>query len=101
MIPMGYIVMCAPKKKATAQYFAPLAYGKDGQPDPTMLLSHRGATLFTTEDRAWDALRDTLTAATEQGHIWPANNHFGVIKVFADPYNGAGPGTLDNPRDLP
>lgn len=37
---MGYIVMSAPLRKEAPEWFAPLAYGKDGEIAPDQLLRH-------------------------------------------------------------
>lgn len=86
----GYIVMCAPKKKHGAEFFAPLAYGigEDvDEPGPDMLLRDRGATLFDTQEDAQAALKDTLTRATAAGHFWPKNYQYAVTTVYAKPSN--------------
>lgn len=85
----GYIVMCAPKKKHGADFFAPLAYGRgdDGEPGPDMLLRDRGATLFATPADAQAALKDTLMRSKAMGHEWPERYQYAVTTVYAKPSN--------------
>ena len=78
---VGYIVMCAPKKKGGAQYFEPLAYGENGEPGPDELLKGRGASLFLTRENATDALKDTLTIATTAGYKWPKKHEFMICEI--------------------
>lgn len=70
---MGYIVMSAnlPKNGASPKFFAPLSYGRNGEPSPEQLLRRGRATLFESQDEAIKAVNATLKRAKDEGALWP------------------------------
>ena len=80
---VGYICMVAPKKKdVTPEYWAPLSYADHpNQPGQDMLLRRGSATMFVTQQQAWDALKDTLIRSEAEGASWPGKSTFTVIEV--------------------
>ena len=87
MKPIGYIAMAAPKKrKGLVNYYTPLSYGVIRETvlgSDSMLLMERGATMFKTEGKATNALKDSLTRASTAGHLWPKSHVFVIWPVYA------------------
>ena len=68
---MGYIVMSAKLRRQGAGYerpefFAPLSYGRDGEPSPEQLLRRDRATVFDNRAAASAAINATIKAATDE-----------------------------------
>ena len=93
---MGYIVMSAPLRKERPEWFAPLAYGKDGDIAPDQLLRRGGtATMFATPAEANAAIRDTIAKARADGDKWPDKYGIYLLTVEDAPHNAevSGAGT--------
>lgn len=85
---MGYIVMSAPLRKEMPEWFAPLAYGKDGDIAPDQLLRRGGtATMFATQAAANAAIRDTIAKAKADGDKWPSKYGIYLLTVEDAPSN--------------
>ena len=90
---MGYIVMSAPLRRQGAYYerpefFAPLAYGKEGDIAPDQLLRRGGkATMFATQAAANSAIRDTIAKAKADGDKWPEKYGIYLLTVEDAPSN--------------
>ena len=88
VIRMRYIVMSAPLRKQAPEWFAPLAYGKDGEPAPEQLLRRGGrATAFKSPAEANRAIRATLAKARADGDKWPDNYGLYLLTVEDAPPN--------------
>lgn len=87
---MGYIVMSAPLSKKITEWFAPLAYGKEGDIVPDQLL-RRGqvATMFATPAAASAAIRDTIAKARANGDKWPEKYGIYLLTVEDAPSDSA------------
>lgn len=85
---MGYIVMSAPLRKKAPEWFAPLAYGRDGEIAPDQLLRRGGrATMFETPAAANAAIRATLAKARADGDKWPEKYGIYLLMVEDAPSN--------------
>ena len=85
---MGYIVMSAPLRKEMPEWFAPLAYGKEGDIAPDQLLRRGGrATMFETPAAANAAIRATLAKARADGDKWPDKYGIYLLAVEDAPSN--------------
>lgn len=79
---MPYIVVSARKSKQIAEpFFTPLAYGRDGEPAPDHLLRRERASIFSTQEQAWAALKTTLREEQEQGSTWMNKFHYAVFEA--------------------
>ena len=99
---MGYIVMSAPLRKERPEWFAPLAYGKDGDIAPDQLLRRGGtATMFATPAEANAAIRDTIAKAKADGDKWPDKYGIYLLTVEDAPSNAKvrGPTAALSPED--
>jgi len=73
---MGYIAMSAKLRRQgpgceRPEFFAPLSYGRDGEPSPEQLLRRDRATVFESRTAASTAIHATIKAATDEGATWP------------------------------
>lgn len=75
---IGYFCAAVEKKSAMDR---PMAYGRSPQPGPECLLFERGATLFDTEETAWKALQQSLTACQAEGDEWIGKYRYAVLPV--------------------
>ena len=75
-----YTVMCSKKSIATADWFAPMSYGKGTEPSPEQLLMRGRATLFDSQQEAFDALGVTLKQAKAEGHNWPEKHTYSIVE---------------------
>lgn len=97
---MGYIVMSAQLRKEAPEWFAPLAYGKEGEPAPDQLLRRGGrATMFSTPAAANTAIRDTLAKARADGDRWPDKYGIYLLTVDDAPSNGLHEGPPSEARE--
>ena len=48
----------------------PLSYGRDGEPEPHLLLRRGRVSLFIDKDTAWNALTATKANARLRGYSW-------------------------------
>ena len=95
---MGYIVMSAPLRKEMPEWFAPLAYGKDGDIAPDQLLRRGGtATMFATQAAANAAIRDTIAKAKADGDKWPSKYGIYLLTVEDAPSNAEITGRASGP----
>ena len=89
---MGYIVMSAKLRRQGASYerpefFAPLSYGRDGEPSPEQLLRRDRATVFDNRAAASAAIHATIKAATDEGATWPRKYAIYLIETEDAPSN--------------
>lgn len=89
---MGYIVMSAKLRRQGASYerpefFAPLSYGRDGEPLPEQLLRRDRATVFDNRAAASAAIHATIKAATDEGATWPRKYAIYLIETEDAPSN--------------
>ncbi len=89
---MGYIVMSAKLRRQGAGYerpefFAPLSYGRDGEPSPEQLLRRDRATVFESRTEASTAIHATIKQAIEEGATWPKKYAIYLIETEAAPSN--------------
>ena len=89
---MGYIVMSAKLRRQGAGYerpefFAPLSYGRDGEPSPEQLLRRDRATVFDNRAAASAAIHATIKAATDEGATWPKKYAIYLIETEDAPSN--------------
>jgi hypothetical protein len=78
-----YIVMCSKKSIATQDWFAPMSYGRGSEPAPEQLLMRGRATLFASQQEAFDALQASLVKAKEGGSTWPEKHTYSVVECSA------------------
>lgn len=89
---MGYIAMSAKLRRQGAGYempefFAPLSYGRDGEPSPEQLLRRDRATVFESRTAASAAIHATIKAATDDGATWPKRYAIYLIETEDAPPN--------------
>ena len=77
---MNYIVMCSKKSIATADWFAPMSYGRGTEPAPDQLLMRGRATLFDSEREAMDALQVSLVKSKAGGGTWIEKHTYAVVE---------------------
>lgn len=58
----------------------PLSFGRDDQPEPTMLARRGIVQLFTTQDEAEAAIIATLDRGRSQGFTWHKNFEYVILK---------------------
>mgnify|MGYP005824236627 CR=1 FL=1 len=82
--------MSAPLSNKITEWFAPLAYGKEGDIAPDQLL-RRGqkATMFATRAEASAAIRDTIAKAKADGDKWPEKYDIYLLTVEDSPSNAS------------
>lgn len=86
---VGYVVRCVPSHLAADNFWRLMGYGQPGDPDPDMLLTDRGVTLFKTRDEAFRALNKICKHARETGQTWINKFIFNVYAVTAAPHDDA------------
>lgn len=86
----GYIITARPKEKNDYGHVGqgPMAYETCEFPAHDILLFDRGATIFTSEESARQALKASLTKAEQNGHTWPAMLLFQFDQVRTAPECG-------------
>lgn len=75
---VGWMIIARHRETRSGE---PMAYGEEGRPDSDMLMFDRGATVFSTEHSAMDALEATVEAADQRGHEWQNNYRFQIWEV--------------------
>lgn len=75
---MGYICVCQ-KIGKVSHFWAPLAYGKDGDISPRSLLIRSRVTMFKTEQEAIQAVEKTLEA--EKDNPWINSHRITLMEV--------------------
>jgi hypothetical protein len=89
---MGWIVMSTKLRKKGKYYerpefYAPLSYGRDGEPSPELLLSRDRATVFSSRTEAIAAIKATIKQSLDEGATWPKKYAIYTIETDEAPYN--------------
>jgi len=84
---MGYIVMSTKLRRQGNSYqqpefYAPLSYGRDGEPSPEQLLRRDRATVFKSRTEASAAMHATIKQALDEGATWP--NKYAIYLIETD-----------------
>ena len=79
---VGYFWAMHENKTGWDGFMAPLAYGQDCHPSPELLMRDRGATLFSTKQKAEEKLKASLEEAISKGHQWPHTYCFTLVPVM-------------------
>jgi len=89
---MGYIVMSTKLRRQGNSYerpefYAPLSYGRDGEPSPDQLLRRDRATVFKSRTEARAAMHATIKQALDEGATWPKKYAIYLIETEDAPSN--------------
>ncbi len=73
---MGFIVMSTKLRRSgngyeRPEFYAPLSYGREGEPSPEQLLRRDRATVFASRTEASTAMHATIKTALDEGATWP------------------------------
>lgn len=84
MTTQGYAIFTFSEKDRC--YGEPLAYGRDDEPSPQMLLRRNRVELFPSKDAAERALKDTYHKAVADNCRWVREFKFSIVEVVKSGY---------------